>query len=83
MGFIKEAKQNVAKSHAERATSEGHSVFLYRFNVPLSSSGASGPVSGAAEVIETIEQAGWHLAEMAYDEQQSRHGAMMLLFRSK
>lgn len=56
-------------------------MLLYRFNVPATSSGFSGPVSGAAEVIEGIEQQGWRLATKAYDEAQSKNGAVMLLFR--
>jgi hypothetical protein len=81
MGFIKNAKASSAGRHAELAELEGHSVLVYRQNVPWSSSGASGPVSTAAEVIESIESHGWALASFAYDEQQARNGAMLLLFR--
>jgi hypothetical protein len=82
MGFIKDAKTGSAGTEAGRARQEGRSVFLYRYNVPATSSGFSGSVSGAAEVIETIEHAGWRLAEMAYDGQQSKNGAVLLLFRA-
>jgi hypothetical protein len=36
-------------------------------NVPATSSGFSGPVSGGAEVIESVERQGWRLSHMAYD----------------
>ena len=81
MGFIKDVKSQSAGQDAARAAREGRTVLLYRFNVPATSSGFSGPVSGAAEVIEGIEEQGWWLASMAYDSKQSAHGAVMLLFR--
>jgi hypothetical protein len=45
--------------------------------------GAGGPAAGAAEVIEVIKHAGWALADMAYDQAQWRHGAVLLLFRRR
>jgi hypothetical protein len=81
MGWIKDAKANTAGRHAELAELEGQTVLVYRQNVPFSSSGSSGPVSTAAEVIESIESHGWALDSFAYDEQQARDGAMLLLFR--
>jgi hypothetical protein len=81
MGWSKDAKAATAGQHAARSAEEGHSVLVYRQNVPFSSAGWSGPVSAAAEVIEAIEDNGWSLATLAYDEQQTRNGAMLLLFR--
>lgn len=81
MGFIKEVKADTARNHATRAREEGRGVFLYRFDVPSTSSGFSGLVSGAAEVIEAIERTGWRLQHMAYDGHQSKNGAALLLFR--
>ena len=81
MGIIKESKASTAAQHASRAASEGRTVFLYRFNVPATSSGWSGPVSGAAEVIEAIERNGWQLGDFAYERAQSDNGAVLLLFR--
>jgi hypothetical protein len=52
MGVIKESKAATAASHAKRSAGEGHTVLLYRFVIPSTSSGFSGPISGAAEVIE-------------------------------
>jgi hypothetical protein len=83
MGFVKDAKVNTAASHAQHAIEEGRTVSLYRFDVPHSSSGFSGPVSGAAEVIESVERHGWGLCDMAYDRAQSRNGAMLFLFRRR
>lgn len=83
MGIVKDAKANVARVEAARALAEGRAVFVYRCNVPAFSSGFSGSVSGAAEVIETIEGQGWSLSNMAYDGAQSRNGALVLLFRRR
>ena len=81
MGLIKDNKAATAGAHAARSASEGHTVLLYRFDVPWSSGGSSGPVSGAAEVIEEIEMEGWHLDQFAYDRAQSKNGAVLLVFR--
>jgi hypothetical protein len=81
MGIIKESKASTAAEHASRAAREGRTVFLYRFNVPATSSGWSGPISGAAEVIEAVERNGWQLSDFAYDRAQSDHGAVLLMFR--
>ena len=42
-------------------------------------SGLSGPISGAAEVIEAIERQGWHLDHFGFDRAQSKNGAVLLL----
>jgi hypothetical protein len=81
VGFVKDIKSGAAAAEAARARQEGRSVFMYRFNVPVASPGLSGSVSGAAEVIEAIEGAGWVLEQMAFDGQ-SKNGAALLLFRS-
>lgn len=56
-------------------------MLVYRFDVPATSSGFSGPISGAAEVIEAIERQGWLLDHFAFDRAQSKNGAVLLLFR--
>jgi hypothetical protein len=81
MGIIKRAKSGTAAAHAEVAAEEGRSVLLYRFNVPATSSGWSGPIAGAAEVIEAIEEYGWRLDNFAFDRAQSSNGGVLLLFR--
>jgi hypothetical protein len=83
MGIIKDAKAITASKHAGQARTEGRTVFLYRYNVPATSSGFSGPVEGAAEVIEAVEASGWVLCDMAYDGAQSKNGAALLLFRPR
>ena len=80
MAFTK-TTANFAAVDATRAIQEGRTVFVYRYNVPFSSSNFSGSVSGAAEVIETIEAKGWALTQMAYDERQSSNGSALMLFR--
>jgi hypothetical protein len=82
MGVIKDTKASAAAQHAARAAQEGRTVLLYRQNVGATSSGFSGPVGDVAEVIEAIEGQGWELAQLAYDERQSRHGGVLLLFRA-
>lgn len=42
MGFIKEVKADTTRNHATRAREEGRGVFLYRFDVPSTSSGFAG-----------------------------------------
>ena len=81
MAWVKDTKAAVASQHAGRAAEEGRVILLYRYDVPATSSGFSGPVSGAAEVIEAIEGHGWQVAQMAYDGQQSKNGCVILLFR--
>jgi len=81
MGLVRDTKASTAAQHATRALHEGRTVLLYRQNVGANSSGVSGPVGDVAEVIEAIESQGWELTQMAYDEQQSRHGGVLLLFR--
>jgi hypothetical protein len=83
MGFIKEAKAETARKEATRARTEGRAVFIYRFNVPATSSGFSGPVSGAAEVIEAIEGVGWQMVHFGYDGKQSSNGALLMMFRAR
>ena len=62
MGFIKDAKANTVKAHAERAVNEGRKVFVCRFDPGMSSKhGVSGSVSGVAEMIESVEAAGWKM----------------------
>ena len=77
MGLVRDTKATTAERHAVRAAQEGRTVLLYRQNVGATSPGVSGPVG---DVAEAIESQGWELAQMAYDERQSRHGGV-LLFR--
>jgi hypothetical protein len=81
MGLNKQTKTDAAADHALRAAREGRTVFFYRQNIPATGAGWSGPVSGVAEVIEIIEKCGWRLDQFALDEEWSRHGGVLMLFR--
>lgn len=61
MGFIKDAKQNMVGAEAERALSEGRTVFAPMLNTPMTQPTISGSIAGWAEMIETIEAKGWRL----------------------
>jgi len=82
MGFIKTMKENTAHQEAARAAAEGHSVFVFKFDMPNLNSAITSSVSGAAEAIEAIEAEGWALAEVAVHPG-VRHGAMVMVFRRK
>jgi hypothetical protein len=79
--MFKDTKASIAAGHAARAVKEGRTTMLYRYDVAATSTGFSGPLSGAAEVVEAIEGQGWQVGEMAYDGQQSKNGCVILLFR--
>ena len=83
MGLIEDTKVNIAATHAARARQEGRTVFLYRFDGNASSSGFSGPVGGAAEVIESVERTRSRLVDTSVTSPgtKSKNGAALLLFR--
>ena len=80
MGFMKTVKTSTATADATRARSEGRTVYVHRFGMPNLNSSASSSVPGAAEVIEAIEAAGWHLEHMAHNPDRA-HGSLVLIFR--
>ncbi len=80
MGLVKNAKVSSASEDARRAVAEGHSVFVYKFGMPNLNSLVSSTVSGAAEVIEAVEEAGWKLHQFALNDD-VRHGQMVMIFR--
>lgn len=65
MGLIKASKAGVLRGEAERAVSEGRSVFAPRLNTPKTAAGFTGSVSGWAEEIEAVEDCGWSLVSWA------------------
>jgi hypothetical protein len=81
MGLIKGAKAGGALQEAERARQDGMPVFVYRFEMPHWGSSHSGSVSGAAEVIEAIEAAGWALTQIAGTAGEGNRGAFVMIFR--
>lgn len=80
MGLVKNVKVSSATEDAKRAADEGHSVFVYKFVMPNLNSAMSSTVSGAAEVIEAIEEAGWRLQQFALNDH-VRHGQIVMFFR--
>lgn len=66
MGFLKDAKSDIAAKAAARALEEGRHVFVYRINPGMLDAGASGPVQAFAEQIEAVESTGWQLTQMAF-----------------
>ena len=81
MGWIRNAKSKIANDNATRAWGEGHSVFVWNQNIPLSMATLSGPIPDTAEVIEAIESVGWALQSMEYAAMHAKNGSIILLFR--
>jgi hypothetical protein len=79
VGFVKDFKVSSATDDAQRAASDGRSVFVYKFCMPNLNNAVSSSVSGAAEVIEAIEHAGWMLQQFAVNDH--RRGQMVMVFR--
>ncbi len=57
----RQAHRRALRSEAERAVKEGRTVFTPMLNTPASQSALSGSVAGWAEMIESVESAGWTL----------------------
>ncbi|UXY25017.1 hypothetical protein N8I84_42075 (plasmid) [Streptomyces cynarae] len=81
MGFIKDAKVESMKGHAQRAISEGRTVFVCRVNQGALQSNWSGPLSGVAEQIEAVEELGWQLDQANFSHDQKNHASAFLIFR--
>ena len=81
MGLIKGMKVGIADKDAKRALEEGRTIYVHRFGMPNVNSASSSSVSGAAEVIETIEVAGSHLEHMTFHSGERGHGSLVMLFR--
>jgi hypothetical protein len=80
MGFVKKFKSDSAGGNALRARDEGRTVYVHRFEMPHWGSGYSGSVSGAAEVIESIEDQGWKLTHITDSAGEGHRGAFVLVF---
>ncbi|MGW4567074.1 hypothetical protein ACWEN3_33330 [Streptomyces sp. NPDC004561] len=81
MGWIKEAKANAIKEHAQRAIAEGRTVFVCRVNQGALQSNFSGPLSGVAEQIEAVEELGWQLDQASFSHDHKDHASAFLIFR--
>lgn len=75
-------QSNTAAKDAARAAAEGRKIFVFKFDMPNLNSAVTGSVSGAAQVVEAIEDQGWVMSEMAVHPS-VRHGAMVMLFRRR
>ena len=91
MGLRKETTPLLSLAQrAQRARAEGRTVFLVRYELGSSdgeytSGGSSRVLTAAAEVIESVERAGWQLSQFAYSGQAmpAQSTALVLLFRSR
>lgn len=63
MAIVKKMKADELAREAQRARSEGRSVFVAKLNTPWTQHGLSGSIAGWAEMIEAVESCGWVLAE--------------------
>lgn len=86
MGFINNAKADTAAKAAADAYSAGRQVFAFKIIEATTNSRSTGPMPGVGEQIESIENAGWHLANMAGAEGKALSGertALICLFRRR
>jgi hypothetical protein len=81
VGWIKDVKVNAITEHAQRAISEGRSVFVCRVNQGALQSNWSGPLSGVAEQIEAVESLGWQLDQANFAHDHKGHASAFLIFR--
>lgn len=81
MGWIKDAKADAIKQHAQRAIEENHFVFVCRVNQGALQSNWSGPLSGVAEQIEAVEALGWQLDQASFSHDHKDHASAFLIFR--
>jgi hypothetical protein len=82
MGIMKASKVGSIRTDAERARSEGRTVFLARYWDEVMTFQGTGSVSGAAEVIESVEAAGRRLEHLSYAwVTEKRRGLTLMMFR--
>ncbi|WP_393057716.1 hypothetical protein [Streptomyces sp. LN549] len=86
MGFINNAKADVAGKEAREAYARGDYVLVYKFIEASSTSKTTAPMTGIAEQITAVESAGWMLQNMAAAEGKALTGertALVCLFRRR
>jgi hypothetical protein len=82
MGLMKSSKIASIHNDAQRARKEGNGVFIAQYWDEVIAFQGTGSVSGAAEAIELVEDAGWWLEHMSYSWVPSKNrGLTLLLFR--
>ncbi|QFZ75086.1 hypothetical protein GFH48_19050 [Streptomyces fagopyri] len=85
MGFMNDAKANVAADAARKAREKGQRVLVYKFIEANQSSKSTAPMQGMAEQIEAVEAHGWRLDQMAAAEGKTFTGervALVCIFRA-
>lgn len=86
MGWINNAKADVATQAAQKAYQEGRSVLTFKIIEANTSHRATGIMTGIGEQIEAIEGQGWMLANMCAAEGKALSGdrsALICLFRRR
>lgn len=86
MGFINNAKGDVAGKSAAEARERGDLVFVFKAIEANVKSMTTGPMPGMAEQVQAIEAQGWVLANMAAGEGKALGGeriALVMLFRRR
>jgi hypothetical protein len=81
VGLIKGTKIGSIRDDAARAIEEDRQVFVARYWDEMIAFQGTGSVSGAAEAIEAVQDAGWKLQHMAYSWVDSKkRGLTMMVF---
>lgn len=86
MGFINNAKGDVAGKEAAAAFARGDQVLVYKFIEANATSKTTAPMAGMSEQIQAVEAQGWFLANMATAEGKTLTGeriALVCLFRRR
>ncbi|MFF9244837.1 hypothetical protein ACF1AY_38960 [Streptomyces sp. NPDC014776] len=84
MGFINDAKGQMAATEARKARERGQTVLVYKFIEANTNSKSTAPMLGMSEQIQAVEGEGWTLAHMAAAEGKAMTGervALVCLFR--
>lgn len=83
MGFITNGKTDKLGEQATRAIAEGRFIFTARLDMPTFSFGQSGSIPDWAEMIESVERAGWGLAELAIAQDAKDRPSAFVVFRRR
>ncbi|MFZ3494611.1 hypothetical protein ACODT5_15530 [Streptomyces sp. 5.8] len=86
MGFINNAKADVATKAAADAYAAGRHVITFKIIEANVTSRSTGIMTGVGDQIEAIEAQGWHLTNMAAAEGKALSGertALICLFRRR
>jgi len=86
MGFINNAKADVATKAAAEAYQQGRQVLTFKIIEANTTSRTTGLMTGVGDQIEAIEAQGWFLANMAAAEGKALSGertALICLFRRR